>query len=110
MATRTSSGSGLWSASATWGGSAAPGIGDIAVIGTAAHTVTIDASVEVGDDVGIGITLVGSLVVNAPLTVRSGTNPIAISQQRTASVTINAAGGNTGSLTFNPASGVTPHW
>lgn len=44
-AIRTSSQAGNWSSSSTWGGAAAPGNGDQAVIG---HAVTVDSNVTVG--------------------------------------------------------------
>jgi hypothetical protein len=49
MATRTSTQSGDWSDTATWGGSAAPGDGDIAVVATG-HTVTVAANATVGSN------------------------------------------------------------
>lgn len=109
MATRTSTQTGNWNDTATWGGAAAPGDGDIAVI-SSGHTVTVTATQTVGDDTNLAITCVGNLTVNAPLTIKSGTNAIAISQQRSSTVTVSRVGSNTGSITFNPASGVTPHW
>jgi len=45
MATRTSTQAGDWSDTATWGGSAAPGDGDQAII---AHAVTVDVNTTVG--------------------------------------------------------------
>ena len=47
MADYTSSQSGNWSSSATWGGSGVPGDGDTATIATG-HTVTLDQDVTVG--------------------------------------------------------------
>ena len=46
-AVRTSTQTGNWSSTSTWGGSAAPGDGDQAVI-AAGHTVTVDANTTVG--------------------------------------------------------------
>ena len=40
MAVRTSTQTGPWSDTATWGGSAAPGSGDSAIVATG-HTVTV---------------------------------------------------------------------
>lgn len=48
MATRTSSQTGNWSDTATWGGAAKPGAGDIAII-SSGHTVTVDEDTTVGD-------------------------------------------------------------
>jgi hypothetical protein len=47
VATRTSTQSGNWSDTATWGGSAAPVDGDTATISTG-HTVTVDVNATVG--------------------------------------------------------------
>lgn len=78
MATRTSTQSGNWSDTATWGGSAKPGAGDIAVIATG-HTVTVDENTTVGDNAsGIGhaidiqatnASVFGKLVVNSGVTL-----------------------------------------
>lgn len=46
MAVRTSSQNGNWSASSTWGGSAAPGSGDKAIVN---HVVTVDVATTVGE-------------------------------------------------------------
>jgi hypothetical protein len=78
MATRTSSQSGNWSDSSTWGGNTPPGDGDIAVIATG-HTVTVTANVTVGSNssnVGNAITIngtnsstFGKLIVNDAVTL-----------------------------------------
>lgn len=62
MATFTSSQTGNWSSSATWGGAGVPGAGDLAVI-AASHTVTVDVDTTVGDKAaatGIGVTINGT--------------------------------------------------
>jgi hypothetical protein len=78
MATRTSTQTGNWADTSTWGGSAAPGDGDIAII-TSGHTVTVAAnatvgsnSANVGDAVEIRATdstTFGKLIVNDGVTL-----------------------------------------
>lgn len=107
MATRTSSQTGLWSSTSTWGGAAVPGDGDDFVI-AATHVVTVAATVTVGNSAATGTNagiIRGSLVVNAVLTLRGG-----LSQERTGSVTVSRVGANTGGITFDPASGTTYSW
>lgn len=75
MALRTSSQSGNWSSSTTWGGAAPPGAGDTASIG--AHTVTVDVPTTVGTSPNNNTTKVvditsgsGILIVNSTFTIR----------------------------------------
>lgn len=75
-AARTSSQNGNWNDTATWGGSAAPGIGDTASIG---HQVTITANTTVGTSPAEGnmvvtVTTAGDVFVNSGIvfTVRGG--------------------------------------
>ena len=110
MAVRTSSQTGNWADSSTWGGAAAPVDGDSAVVGTSTHVVTIPQGSPVtvgasGADGVIAITLVGSLVINDALIVKGD-----ISQQRTASVTVSRVGANTGGITFAPPAAGTYKW
>jgi hypothetical protein len=66
LATRTSSQNGNWSATATWGGDAPPGSGDIAVI---AHAVTITADTVVGTGADETVLSVATSATGASLTV-----------------------------------------
>lgn len=59
MAAYTSSQTGNWNDSATWGGGGTPGDGDTATIDNG-HSVTVTASVTVGDGTNAGITIAGA--------------------------------------------------
>lgn len=107
MPARTSSQSGNWNDTTTWGGASVPGDGDTATI-SAGHTVTVTADATVGTsgvNGTIAITLIGNLTVNAVLTVRGD-----ISQRRSSTVTVSRVGANTGGITFDPASTRTYKW
>lgn len=75
MALRTSSQSGNWNDTATWGGAAVPGAGDTVSIG--AHTITVSDSRVIGTSPNNNTTKVidmtsasSELIVNGSLTVR----------------------------------------
>ncbi len=70
-AARTSSQSGPWSASATWGGSAAPGDGDTATISTG-HVVTVDVNTTVGTSGVNGTTVVTMAAITSQVVVATG--------------------------------------
>lgn len=65
-ATRTTTQAGNWSDTATWGGSAKPGNGDVAVIG---HAVTVDEDTTVGTSAAAGT---DAITASANLTVGDG--------------------------------------
>jgi hypothetical protein len=72
MANYSSSQSGNWSSTATWGGSGPPpAAGDTATVSTG-HTVTVDANTTVGSNgsgIGPGVTVNGTLNVNGGVTL-----------------------------------------
>lgn len=74
MAAITSAQSGLWSATSTWVGGVVPGEFDTVTI-AAGHTVTVDGSYIVGNDVVNGLTINGRLkasrTVNSLLTLKT---------------------------------------
>lgn len=91
MAARTSSQSGNWSSTSTWGGAAAPGDGDTASIG--AHTVTVDVDVTVGTSPNDATTkVVDRTSASANLVIASG---------KTLTVKGNIGGVNACTLTLN---------
>lgn len=106
MASLTSTQSGDHNVAATWGG-ATFADGDIVTI-SAGHTVNFVATATIGA-AGIAGTLaatvIGTLNVVAPLTVRGD-----ISHQQTGTVIVSTQGSNTGAWTFFPPSGVTYKW
>lgn len=107
MAVRTSGATGNWNAGGTWVGGVAPGDGDSAIIDTG-HVVTVTASQTVGPNGATGvaaITVVGDLVVNAPLILKGD-----LKQNGLRSVTGSCVGANTGSITFTPPAGSTYLW
>lgn len=74
MAAITSAGTGLWSATGTWVGGVVPGEFDTVTI-AAGHTVTVDGTYTVGNDVFNGLTINGRLrasrTVNSLLTLKT---------------------------------------
>jgi hypothetical protein len=66
MATRTSSQNGAWSATATWGGAAPPGDGDIAIV---AHAVTVTGDTVVGTGANETVLSVATSATGASLTI-----------------------------------------
>jgi hypothetical protein len=118
MAARSSSNSGLWSASSTWGGAAPPGDGDTAAI-NANHIVEIDGSITVGTSpadnttyvilINTGgtlkwldnptgnwtLTLKGNVRVAQGATFQIGSEGIPIPSTRTATISFIVAGGAT---------------
>lgn len=73
MASITSAGTGLASATATWVGGVVPVVGDKVTIASG-HTVTLDGAFHWGDDTSTAISVIGTLkasrVVSSMLTVR----------------------------------------
>lgn len=107
MAAYTSSQSGNWSSSSTWGGAGVPASGDTATIG--AHIVTVTSSTSVGTSPNDNTTKVvdlisasSSLIINTGVTLTIKGN---LGGAHNASVTLNAGSG----LLFDAsASGGTP--
>lgn len=103
MAVRTSSQAGNWNDTATWGGSAPPGLNDTAVIG---HLVTVTANVTVGNSGGSteGVTInAGGLTINDGVTLTCSAR---MTVYAAVSVTVGSSSTGGATLTFTNASGV----
>lgn len=105
MATRTSSQTGDWNQSSTWGGSTPPGDGDDAII-SSGHVVTVTANQTVGTS---GATGTRAILLTGTLTVSGGVLSVRgdIQLDQGGILNVSRESSNTGGLTFDPPGGST---
>lgn len=94
MAAFTSSQTGNWSASSTWGGAGVPGSGDTVSIG--AHTITVDVNTAVGTS--------PNDITTAVISMTSGSSVLIVATGATLTVKGNIGEVNGSTLTMNAGS------